>query len=278
MRLISVEAAFFIALGMGTVAAPAAPIEVDVELVLAGDVSSSMCASELRLQRDGFVTAFRHPEVMRAILSGMLGRIAVTYVEWAGPGEQWITVPWTVISDRQTAEAFAEKLSTAPIAEGSLTSISDGLLFAANQFNANSTTGFRKTIDVSGDGPNNAGPSLVAVRNHILRQGVTINGLSFTSCPGEDARAGPGPFPPPSDPAKIHSYYEHCVIGGLGAFSMTSNDLSQFPVIIRRKLVLEIAAAPARALPAKFTDRSVNSDSSASSENHRQLQECSEQP
>ena len=67
----------------------------DLELVIAVDVSLSMDLDEQRLQRDGYVAAFRDPEVHKAISSGPHGRIAVTYMEWAGPPTQQVVIPWT---------------------------------------------------------------------------------------------------------------------------------------------------------------------------------------
>ena len=62
----------------------AAPIAVDLELVLAVDVSRSVDPVEAALQRSGYVAAFLHPSVIDAIKHGPLGQIAVVYVEWGG--------------------------------------------------------------------------------------------------------------------------------------------------------------------------------------------------
>src|SRR5205823_4454315 len=134
LRPLSVNCAFLIVFGTGTIGAVAANVDVDVELVVAGDVSHSMDDRELRLQRDGFAAAFRDPEILWAIHSGATGRIAVTYVECAGPSEQSIIIPWTILADRQSADAFAGRLAAAPFVKGGHTSISYGLLFAAMQF------------------------------------------------------------------------------------------------------------------------------------------------
>ena len=58
--------------------------EVDLALVVAVDISFSMDTDEQALQREGFAQAFRSKLVHDAIRGGMLGRIAVTYMEWAG--------------------------------------------------------------------------------------------------------------------------------------------------------------------------------------------------
>ena len=92
-----------------------AQTQVDLELVIAVDVSLSMDLDEQRLQRDGYVAAFRDPEVHKAIASGAFGRIAVTYMEWAGPPIQQVVVPWTVIDGSQAAQALADRLENIPI-------------------------------------------------------------------------------------------------------------------------------------------------------------------
>src|SRR5829696_971660 len=88
-----------------------AETEVDLALVLAVDVSLSMEPDEQELQRQGFIEAFRSSEVHEAIRKGMLGRIAVTYVEWAGAGYQYAVVPWTVIEHLADGHAFAARLA-----------------------------------------------------------------------------------------------------------------------------------------------------------------------
>ena len=206
---------------------------VDLELVLAVDVSRSMDFEEQELQRDGYAAAFRHAEVIAAIASGPLGRIAVTYVEWAGPGVQTVVIPWTVIASPEDAFAFADKVATAEILRERGTSISSGLEFAAGLFAGSGVEGLRRAIDVSGDGPNNMGLPVTRVRDEVVAAGITINGLPIMLRPG----GGFGAF----GIADLDVYYEDCVIGGPGAFIVTVDKLAQFPAAIRRKLVLEIA-------------------------------------
>jgi hypothetical protein len=256
LRPLLVGSTCLILFGSGTLGAVAANVAVDVELVIAGDVSHSMDDRELRLQREGFTAAFRHPEIQWAIRSGATGRIAVTYVEWAGPSEQWIVVPWTILADRQGADAFADRLATAPIVKGAHTSMSYGLRFAALQFNASRTEAYRRTIDISGDGPNNVGPPIDAVRDSIVRTGITINGLSFAM--SSDGGQGPFSYLFQFDDFDLETYFEDCVIGGAGAFAMTANDPSRFIAAIRRKLVWEIASRPARVVQAAFVSRSAS--------------------
>ena len=207
--------------------------DVDLELVLAVDISRSMDYDEQQLQRDGYVEAIRHPEVIAAIASGPIGRIAVTYVEWAGPFHQAMVVPWSIISGKAEAEAFAARVAEAPLVRERGTSISEGLDFAAGLFEQSGARGIRRAIDVSGDGPNNMGMPVVPVRDRIVAEGITINGLPIML----KTSYGFGPYNIPN----LDIYYEDCVIGGPGAFMITVDDPTRFAIAIRRKLVLEIA-------------------------------------
>ena len=230
--------------------APAAPlgaeVPVDTELVLAVDMSQSMDHGEHRLQREGYVAALSHPDVLRAIRSGMYGRIALTYVEWGGPGAQSVVVPWTLVEDAASAESIARALVSAPLRTIRGTSISGALTYAAGLFEGNGFEGFRRVIDVSGDGPNSSGPPVVPARDQALAGDVIINGLPIM------LRAPS--FTPWSIP-DLDLYYTDCVIGGPGSFVIPVEDPSQFVVAIRQKLVLDIAGAPPRVLPAAETAR-----------------------
>ena len=236
-----------LAAALGGRPALAAPPDVDLELVLAVDVSRSMDYDEQRLQRDGYVAAFRHPEVIAAISSGAIGKIAVTYVEWAGPFYQTIVVPWTILANGADAEAFATKLAAAPLMNETGTSISGGLSFSGQLFDTSGARGLRRTIDVSGDGPNNMGLPVAPMRDQLVEEGITINGLPIMLKRSYSF----GPFNIPN----LDVYYEDCVIGGPGAFMITIDDISRFEIAIRRKLVLEIAGLPPRVIPAAETLR-----------------------
>jgi hypothetical protein len=209
---------------------------VDLQLVLAVDVSGSMDVNEQRVQRDGYVKAFRHPEVLRAITTGPYGRIAVTYVEWSSAFYQLIVLPWRVIRDEEDSLAFANDLERAPISREGRTSISGAMYYAAGAFPISGVDSDRRTIDISGDGANNDGSPVTAARDQIVRQGITINGLPILINPS-----------PMVGGVELDDYYHDCVIGGPGAFILSVTDQSQFETAIRRKLVLEIAS---NALPA----------------------------
>lgn len=223
------------------------PPVVDVELVLAVDVSWSMDADEQRLQRQGYVDAIRDPEVIATILRGDWGRIAVTYVEWAGVGLNRTVVPWTILESEADAHALAERLSREPLGRMRRTSISWALASGAALFD-NGIDGMRRVIDVSGDGPNNMGPLVTLARDRVVAEGITINGLPIMI-----KRGNPGGF---FHIDNLDAYYRECVIGGFGAFTVVVDDAGRFGEAIRRKLLMEIAGrtppGPARVLPAQF--------------------------
>jgi Protein of unknown function (DUF1194) len=211
---------------------------VDLELVLAVDISGSMDTEEAELQKQGYVAAFRHPDVIQAIQSGATGKIAVTYVEWAGPQFQQVVVPWSIVSDEATAGAFANAIAASPIRNAFGTSISSGLAFAASRFAYSGARGEREAIDVSGDGPNNMGEPVDRVRDGVLAQGIVINGLPVMV----DGSVNFGP----TRTGDLDVYYKDCVIGGPGSFIVPVHDLAGFGEAVRRKLVLEIAGLPPR--------------------------------
>ena len=218
-------------------------IDVDLELVLAVDVSRSMDATEQKLQKDGYIAALQHPEVVAAIRSGFLGRIAVTYVEWAGPSSHAIIAPWAMIDGPESAAAFAGAIREMPVSFLRGTSISGALTYAAGLFDENRFRSARQVIDVSGDGPNNVGFPVLQARAAVLERGITINGLPIMI--HADYFGG-------YSIRELDIYYEDCVIGGPGAFLVTVENIDRIAEAIRRKLVLEIAGPEPRILPAAF--------------------------
>jgi hypothetical protein len=237
----------------GGLAAPTAPtlradngpnaLAVDVELVLAVDVSYSMDPDEQELQREGYIAALTSREFMQALRQGMHGKVAVTYFEWAGSHHQQIIVPWRLIDGPESADSFAADIARAKYTRASRTSISGALSFAMPLFDGSGYRGLRRVIDVSGDGVNNNGMPVTLVRDEVLAKGVTINGLPIML-----KRPNYGGM----DIAELDIYYEDCVIGGPGAFVVPIKERDKFTEAIRTKLVLEIAGrTPApRVLPA----------------------------
>ena len=228
-------ALFLMAWAGGRAVAEALP--VDLELVLAVDVSWSMDYDEQVLQRSGYVEALRDPVVINAITGGGWGRIALTYVEWAGAYSQQTVVSWQLIDSEETALAFAAALEAAPIGRLRRTSISGVLEHGSALFAANMFEGLRRVIDVSGDGANNQGPPVTDLRDRLVADGIVINGL-----PVMIKTANPSGY---INLPNLDIYYEDCVIGGTGAFMLTVTDPQRFATAIRQKLILEIAG-PAR--------------------------------
>jgi hypothetical protein len=207
---------------------------VDLELVIAVDVSLSMDLDEQTLQREGYVRAFLDPQVINAIEQGLHGKIAVAYVEWAGAISQYLSVDWVLIDGRDAAAEMSALLAEAPIARLRRTSISGALMYSGGLFEDNGFRGLRRVIDVSGDGPNNQGGRVDAARDAVVEKGITVNGLPFVP----DPSGGPLSL---FDLPQLDIYYEDCVIGGPGAFSLPVRSAQEFAEAIRNKLVLEIA-------------------------------------
>lgn len=239
-RLLS--AAPFLASAIMAAGAPADE-PVDLELVLAVDVSRSIDEAESALQRDGYVRAFRDPEIIRAIRHGILGRIAVTYIEWAGNGVWRPVADWQMIDGAESAEAFIAKLHARPPTVSLRTSISGAIETGLHQFGDSGFEGTRRAIDISGDGPNNDGLLVTVARDLAVAAGVTINGVAILD-------EGGGPFSWYNIP-DLDLYYENCVIGGPGAFVVAAKGFPDFARAIRRKLIQEIAgrAPPQRPRP-----------------------------
>jgi Protein of unknown function (DUF1194) len=207
--------------------------EVDVELVLAVDVSFSMDAGEQQVQRQGYLDAIRSKEFISAVESGMLGKVALTYVEWGGIGSHKITVPWRVIEDAKGAADFANELEAMPIIQISRTSISSAIQNSVQLIKNNAYKGMREVIDVSGDGPNNSGEPVEKARDMASAQGVVINGLPLLMDRADDG----------ATPLKLDAYYEQCVITGPGSFVIPVRGKEEFRGAIRTKIVREIASA-----------------------------------
>lgn len=208
---------------------------VDLELIIAVDISGSVDDDEAYLQRQGYIKAFRDPKVVEAIKRGPLGAIAVTYFEWAGSHHQLTLVDWTFINNQQTANEFADALAFEPIMVNVWTSISGAMLAGLDNFSRSPFKGKRRVIDISGDGANNDGPSVNLIRDRALKTGITINGLPIVN--DKPSRYGRRQIP------NLDYYFIDCVIGGPGAFIIVANGFEDYARAVRRKLILEIAGA-----------------------------------
>lgn len=240
--LAALFAAFLAA--MVSLAAPASArdgeIDVDVELILAVDVSYSMDPEEQKLQREGYIDALRSPEILAAIKKGVNGKIAVAYVEWAGVNSREIVADWHIIDGPETAAIFTNKLVDKPIRRLSRTSISGAIDFVVPMFSSNTYRGLKQVIDISGDGSNNQGRPVERARDDALAQGIVINGLPIMlNRPVAGYR----------DVEPLDHYYADCVVGGPGSFVIPIRERAHFVDAIRTKILLEIALIPDDPLP-----------------------------
>ncbi len=212
--------------------------KVDLLLVLASDVSRSVDAEKFKLQREGYAAAISDRRVLDAITAGRNKRIAVLFLEWSGTGNQKVVIDWTPIDGPKAAQEFGDKLLESPRSFADRTAISGGIEFSLAQFPRAPFTAERQTIDVSGDGTNNAGRDVKQARDEALALGITINGLVILS-------DRPLPWNPEhtNPPGGLANYYRDNVTGGPGSFVMEAKDFNSFGQAIIKKMIAEIADA-----------------------------------
>lgn len=225
-------------LASGLTDAARAAEKVDLLLVLASDVSRSVTPEKFKLQRDGYAAAIANPRVLDAIKGGRNGRIAVLFLEWSGTTNQKVVIDWTIIDGEQAAQGFATRLLEEPRAFADRTSISSGIEAAMAELDKAPLESERQTIDVSGDGTNNAGRDVSAVRDQALAKGIVINGLVILS-------DSPMPWNPEhtNPPGGLAKYYRDNVTGGPGSFVMEAQNFGSFGDAILKKMIAEIADA-----------------------------------
>jgi len=217
-------------------ASPAQTEPVDLLLVLAADVSRSVDSQKFQLQREGYAAALADPRLIDAIQSGRRGRIGVLFLEWSGFGNQKVVIDWTVVDGPRAAQAFGDRLLESPRSFADRTSISGGIDAAVAQLARAPFEGQRRTIDVSGDGTNNAGRDVGLARDEALALGISINGLvilSETPLPWNPEHTNP--------PGGLTKYYRDNVIGGPGSFVLEAKDFNSFGEAIVKKMIAEIA-------------------------------------
>ncbi len=205
-------------------AQPAWAEKVDIALVLAVDVSESVDASEYRLQHEGIARAFENPQVIAAISGGRRGAIDATVIEWSDRDKQAVTVDWTRIDDAKSGGAFAASVRASRRSSAGLTAIGDALGAAGAAFGRLGDTPDRRVIDLSGDGMANIGPNPAQVRDRLVAQGITVNGLAILK----------------TEPW-LDQYYDRYVVGGPHAFLLKVDDFQSFATAIEQKLLGEIA-------------------------------------
>jgi hypothetical protein len=209
---------------------------VDLLLVLAADVSRSVDAAKFQLQRDGYAAAISDPRVIDTIRSGHNGRIGVVFVEWSGVGAQRVVIDWTAIGDADSAKGFGDRLLEAPRSFADRSSISGAIEFAMAQLDGAPYESQRRTIDISGDGTNNAGRDVTELRDEAVAKGITINGLPILS-------ENPMSWNPDhtNPPGGLANYYRNNVVGGPGSFVMVAENFNSFGQAIINKMIAEVA-------------------------------------
>ena len=207
--------------------------DVDLALAMAIDISGSIDPDEAKLQREGYVQAFRDPAIVKAILAGPNGRIAVTYFEWSDAWVQRLLIDWTLLDSEAAIATFASRLAAAPISIARRTSISGAIRYAVPLFGRNPYEAERKVLDISGDGSNNDGALVTDMRYEALKERIIINGLPIMN-------DRPNPFGFPSE-ADLDKYYLHCVTGGPRSFVEVARNFDDFPRAVRKKLLQEVA-------------------------------------
>ncbi|HEY6431392.1 MAG TPA: DUF1194 domain-containing protein [Acetobacteraceae bacterium] len=207
-----------------------APTALDLALVLAIDTSGSVSDQRLALQIDGYAAAFREPELVRVIRSGRRGRIIATFVEWSDVGRQTQAVEWTMITDGETAQGFADAILKAFLPTPGWTSISGAIDFSTRLLSRLYLPADRRVIDISGDGTNNDGRPVETARDDAVAAGITINGLPILGVEPE-----------------LDRYYRRHVIGGPQSFLVVARDEASFATAVMDKLLQEVAGtAPPR--------------------------------
>lgn len=207
--------------------------DIDLALALGIDISGSIDPEEAKLQRQGYVMAFRDPVIVKAILGGPSGRIAVAYYEWSDSWMQKLLIDWTLLDSEQAVAAFARRLEEEPISIARRTSISGAIRYAIPLFSRSPYEAARKVLDISGDGSNNDGGLVTDMRYEALKEKIVINGLPIMN-------DRPNPFGFPNE-ADLDRYYLHCVTGGPHSFVEVAHNFDDFPRAVRKKLLQEVA-------------------------------------
>ena len=228
---------------LATLTAPSAGFalqqKVDVEIVFLADASLSIDEAEIKFQRAGHASAIQAPEVLAAIKRGARGRIAVSFMEWADESNQAVVVPWTLIDGAKSAKAFAQALMAAPRTAFGMNAIGSALAAGHAALLNNRFDGFRKVIDFAGDSANSYGGVPISVaRAAALKAGIIINGLAI-ACRADNCSGQPVSY-------DLKTAFAQRIIGGPGSFVITVDRRAGFADAVRKKLILELAAVPAR--------------------------------
>lgn len=204
---------------------------VDLLLVLAIDASGSTDRGAFVTQIEGHAAAFRSPDVVAAIRSGPLGRIAVAATVWSDDAVQLRCVNWMLIANAGDAGRFANALVRSCRFIGGGTSLAGAIRNSMAEIGWSPYVAKRHVIDISGNDPEPL-PWLDATRQRAIDAGMTINALAIEAAPSETGRTG-------SNDAAL-TFFRANVIGGPGAFALSATAES-FAVALIKKLVIETA-------------------------------------
>jgi Protein of unknown function (DUF1194) len=211
---------------------------VDLEVILAADVSRSIDDGEFELQRKGYAAALTDPRVLKAIRATKSGAIGVSFIEWSGEEDQQVVLNWTEIRDEEDGGGAAAAILKAPRSFTGRTSISAAIDFAKAYFAKAKWPATRRVIDVSGDGTSNSGRPITEARDQAAAAGITINGLAIIN---EQPNLGYSAHTHP--PGGLPAYYRQNVIGGANAFLVVVKDFNSFADAMANKLAKEIDVA-----------------------------------
>ena len=203
---------------------------VDLALLLMLDCSASVTFEEFGLIAGGCGAALRDPAVLAGLTGGPRGASLGALLLFSGPAAdgQVVAVPWSRIDSAGTLEQFATDVEAVERSvRGSTTAIGAGLLVASDLLAALPAAAARRVIDVAGDGRANDGPAPAPIRDRLVADGVTINGLCVLH----------------EEPDLLASYTAE-VIGGPDAFALPCPDYPAFAEAMRQKLQREVAGAP----------------------------------
>lgn len=212
---------------------------VDIALVLAVDVSSSIQTSERHFQREAYAEALRDPRVAQMALGGQSGRVAIAYMEWSGKRYQRVHLPMRVMSSHAEMVAFAADILAIEDKPNDPmyvqpTAVGDALLAAEAAMSELRSPARDYIIDISGDGVLNDGLAIHAAREQVLSMGLTVNGLPIEV--SADASTAQG-----SSFDTVARFYSDCVIGGPGAFHLVARGFGDVRETLIMKLMLEMA-------------------------------------
>jgi len=207
---------------LGLVFLPLKAMSCGLALLLAADVSLSIDTVEYDLQTSGMARALYQEDVQLAI-SAYPGGVAIAVIQWSGGEEQFLAMPWTMLSGPAEIDKFASDIANIPRAFSGDTAPGSALVFGLNLHNANPWHCLRRVIDLSGDGPQNSGVDTGVASNAAVNSGVMVNGLAIL---GSDRNT--------------EQFFLRNVVRGPNSFLETTNGFNDFERVFHKKLLREL--------------------------------------